>query len=106
MQSLDNNSSICVLSSANSSGGIPYGLLHTGVVPGSNSMTNSTQRLGGMPGNSSGNTSGKSQTTDTSWISGVSRPSMKYKAISGESGELDVDGIANGERYRTTSPEG
>src|SRR5664279_3804387 len=30
---------------------------------------------------------------------------MKYKAISGESGESDVEGIAIGERYCTMSPE-
>src|SRR5664279_740192 len=106
MKSLDSNSSICTFNSANSSGGIPYGLLHTGAVPGINSMTNSTHRSCGMPGNSSANTSGKSQTTSTSWISGVSRPSIKYNASSGERGESAVEAIDVGDRYCTMSPEG
>ena len=40
-----------------------YGRLAIGVVPGFKSMTNSTALAGGIPGSSSGKTSGKSQTT-------------------------------------------
>ena len=36
-----------------------------GVVPGASSMMNSISRSGGMPGSSSGNTSGNSHTTGT-----------------------------------------
>src|SRR3954463_13472702 len=61
-------SSSCRLSSANSEGPILYGLLEIGAVPGSSSITNSTSRSGGIPGNSSGKTSGNSQTTGTLWI--------------------------------------
>jgi hypothetical protein len=44
-------------------GGILYGLLETGVVPGCNSMANSMSLSGGIPGNSSRKTSGYAQTT-------------------------------------------
>jgi hypothetical protein len=44
-----NRSCNCVLSSANSFGGIWYDHLETGVVPGFNSITNSTSLAGGNP---------------------------------------------------------
>jgi hypothetical protein len=51
------------LSSFNSSTDILYGLFQMGAVPGKRSITNSTSQSGGIPGNSSGKTSGKSLTT-------------------------------------------
>jgi hypothetical protein len=42
---------------------ILYGLFEIGAVPGKRSITNSTSLSGGIPGNSSGKTSGKSLTT-------------------------------------------
>jgi hypothetical protein len=51
------------LSSFSSSTDILYGHFEIGVVPGKSSMTNSTSLSGGIPGNSSGKTSGKSLTT-------------------------------------------
>jgi hypothetical protein len=42
-----------------------------GVVPGFNSITNSTSLSGGNPGKSSGKTSGNSHTTGISLISGI-----------------------------------
>jgi hypothetical protein len=53
----------CFLSSFNSSTDILYGLFEMGAVPGKRSMTNSTSLSGGIPGNSSGKTYGKSLTT-------------------------------------------
>ena len=44
-------------------GAILYGFLYMVVVPGASSMRNSISRSGGMPGSSSGNTSGYSLTT-------------------------------------------
>jgi hypothetical protein len=55
-------SAICFLSSSNSFTGILYGLLEIGGVKGNNSITNSMSRSGGIPDNSSGNTSRYSQT--------------------------------------------
>jgi hypothetical protein len=54
---------ICFLSSTNSFMGIIYGLLEIGGVLGNNSITNSMSWSGGIPSNSSGNTSGYSWTT-------------------------------------------
>src|SRR3954470_8034256 len=70
MNSSLSNCTSCFLSSINSSGHILYGCREIGCVPGSNSMTNSIARMGGIPGNSSGKTSGNSQTTLTSSIKG------------------------------------
>jgi hypothetical protein len=57
MNPLACNSAISFLSSANSFVSILYGLLEIGGVPGSNSIRNSMSRSGGIPDNSSGNTS-------------------------------------------------
>src|SRR3954463_5389225 len=57
------NSSNCFFSSANSDGDIRYGAIDTGLVPGTNSIENSTSLSGGTSGISSGKTSGKSHTT-------------------------------------------
>nr|BAD26440.1 unknown protein [Oryza sativa Japonica Group] len=57
------NSLICFLSSSNSLTGIRYGLLDMGVVPGIRSIVNSMSRSSGIPGKSSGNTSGNRYTT-------------------------------------------
>jgi hypothetical protein len=51
------------LSFLNSSTDILYGLFEMGAVPGKRSMTNSTSLSGGILGNSSGKTSGRSLTT-------------------------------------------
>jgi hypothetical protein len=56
MDPFSNKSCSCVLSSASSLGGIRYDLLEIGVVPGFNSITNSTSLSRGNPGKSSGNT--------------------------------------------------
>jgi hypothetical protein len=56
------NSVKCFLSSFNSSTYILYGRLEIGAVLGKRSMTNSTSESGGIPGNYSGKTSGKSLT--------------------------------------------
>jgi hypothetical protein len=47
----------------NSSTDILYGLFEMGAVPGKRSITNLTSLSGGIPGNSSGKSSGKSLTT-------------------------------------------
>src|SRR3954463_6897649 len=47
-------------------------------VPGSNSITNSIAHTGGIPGNSSGKTSGNSQTTLTSSIKGATPAFSAY----------------------------
>src|SRR3954462_14157901 len=59
-----------IFNSANSRGAILYGRLEIGAVPGIRSTMNSTHLSGGIPGNSSGKTSGKSQTTGISSRSG------------------------------------
>jgi hypothetical protein len=64
-----NKSCNCVFSFANSLGGIRYDLLEIGVIPGFNSITNSTSLSGGNLGKSSGNTSGNSHTIGMSYIS-------------------------------------
>src|SRR3954451_24912274 len=56
--------------SANSRGAILYGRLEIGAVPGIRSTMNSTHLSGGIPGSSSGKTSGKSRTTGISSRSG------------------------------------
>src|SRR3954468_3154771 len=65
MYRLSSNSFICFFNSTNSDDAILYGFLYMGVVPGASSMLNSISRSGGMPGSSSGNTSGNSHTTGT-----------------------------------------
>ena len=57
------NSVNCFLSSFHSFTDILYGLFEMGAVPGKRSMKNSTSLSGGIPGNSSRKTSGKSLTT-------------------------------------------
>jgi hypothetical protein len=57
------NSFNCFLSCFSSSTDILYGRFEIGAVPGKRSMTNSTSLSGGIPGNSSRKTSGKSLTT-------------------------------------------
>src|SRR3954471_10072207 len=66
----------CFLSSINSSGHILYGCQEIGCVPGSSTITNSIARTGGIPGNSSGKTSGNSQKTLTSSSKGAT-PAFK-----------------------------
>src|ERR1043165_8698307 len=73
MKPFANEASSWVLSSANSCGAILYGRLEIGAVPGIRSTMNSTHLSGGMPGSSSGKTSGKSQTTGISSRSGSGR---------------------------------
>jgi hypothetical protein len=58
MNPLVYNSTICFLSSTNSFTGIIYGRLEIGGVLGNNSIMNSMSRSDGIPGKSSGNTSG------------------------------------------------
>src|ERR1041384_875683 len=70
MKPFSNKASSWVLNSANSCGAILYGRLEIGVVPGIRSTMNCTHLSGGMPGSSSGKTSGKSQTTGISSMSG------------------------------------
>src|SRR4051812_21387199 len=60
-----NCSPSCFLSSFSSSTDILYGLLAIGPEPGTKSIRNSTSLSGGIPGNSSGNTSGYSLTIGT-----------------------------------------
>jgi hypothetical protein len=62
----------------NSSADILYGLFEMGAVPGKRSMTNSTSLSGGILGNSSGKTSGKSLTTRM--FLPTNFPSTKYIA--------------------------
>src|SRR4051812_23898286 len=70
MKPFANKASSWILSSANSRGAILYGRLEIGVVPGIRSTMNTTHLSGGMPSRSSGNTSGKSRTTEISSRSG------------------------------------
>src|ERR1041385_6960979 len=70
MKPFANKASSCILSSANSRGAILYGRLEIGAVPGARSIMNSTHLSGGIPGSSSGKTSGKSRTTEISSRSG------------------------------------
>src|SRR3954465_14054253 len=60
-----NCSPSCFLSSFSSSTDILYGLFAIGPEPGTKSIRNSTSLSGGIPGNSSGNTSGYSHTIGT-----------------------------------------
>src|SRR6185503_13498418 len=55
-----------LFNSANSLGGIRYGLFEIGAVPGCSSITNSISRSGGIPGKSSEKTSAYSHTTGIS----------------------------------------
>src|SRR4051812_21699260 len=70
MKPFSKKASSWILSSANSCGAILYGRLEIGVVPGIRSTMNSIDLLGGIPGSSSGKTSGKSRTTGISSRSG------------------------------------
>src|ERR1041385_3963874 len=70
MKPFANEASSWVFSSANSGGAILYGRLEIGVVPGIRSTMNSTHLSGGIPGSSSGKTSGNSRTTGISSSSG------------------------------------
>jgi hypothetical protein len=63
MNSFSSNSCSCFFNSANSAGGIRYGLFDMGVVPGCNYIENSMSRSGGIPGNSSRKMSGYSLAT-------------------------------------------
>jgi hypothetical protein len=71
MKSLANNSSNCTFNSFNSAGAIRYGAFEIGVVPGNNSIPNSTSLPGGNPEISSGNTSTNYDTTGIVEMSGV-----------------------------------
>src|SRR3954470_10077627 len=66
MKPFANKASSWTFSSPNSHGAILYGRLEIGAVPGARSTMNSTHLSGGMPGSSSGKTSGKSRTTGIS----------------------------------------
>src|SRR4051812_22606771 len=68
----------CFFSSINSSEHILYGCREIGCVPGSSSIANSIDRTGGIPGNSSGKTSGNSQTTLTSSSKGATPAFRTY----------------------------
>jgi hypothetical protein len=72
------NSINSFFSSFNSSTDILYGRLDIGAVPGRRSITNSTYLSGGIHGNSSGKTSGKSLTTRM--LSPTNFPSTKNAA--------------------------
>ncbi|GKF65645.1 hypothetical protein Tco_0192162 [Tanacetum coccineum] len=64
MNPLSESSCNCSDSSFISDEGNRYGARATGAAPGTKSIWNSTGRVGGRPGKSSGNTSGKSQTIE------------------------------------------
>jgi hypothetical protein len=83
-----------VLIFANSFGGIRYDLLEIGVVPGFNSITNSTSLSGGNLGRSSRKTSGNSHTTGISWI---------YGMMASYNLPIGLAGIATGRDKRTSS---
>src|ERR1041385_7361881 len=70
MKPFANEASSWILSSTKSRGAILYGRLDIGAIPGIRSTTNSIDLSGGMPGSSSGKTSGKSRTTGISSMSG------------------------------------
>src|ERR1043165_5359495 len=86
----------CFFSSINSSGHILYGCREIGCVPGSSSITNSIARMGGIPGNSSGKTSGNSQTTLTTSIKGATPAFKAYKC---------ADRAVEPHVYQTSTPE-
>src|SRR3954469_17078488 len=73
MKPLVSKASSWIFNSANSRGAILYGRLEIGAVPGIRSTMNSTHLSGGMPGSSSGQTSGKSRTTGISSMTGRGR---------------------------------
>ena len=66
MKPLSDSSFNCSDNSFISEGANRYGAFATGAAPGTKSMRNSTCRVGGIPGKSSGNTSENSFTTGTS----------------------------------------
>src|ERR1041385_7216291 len=70
MKPFANEASSWVFISANSCGAILYGRLEIGAMPGIRFTINSTHLSGGIPGSSSGKTSGKSRTTGISSSSG------------------------------------
>src|SRR3954468_13032701 len=72
MNFFSSNSSNRFFSSANADGDIRYGAIDTGLVPGINSMENSTSLFGGNSSTSSGKTSGKSHTTGSSPLTTLS----------------------------------
>src|ERR1043165_10067641 len=86
----------CFFSSINSSGHILYGCLEIGCVPGSSSITNSIARTGGIPGSSSGKTSGNSQTTLTSSTKGAT-PTLRAYNCAGPAAKPQV--------YQISAPE-
>src|SRR3954470_15596926 len=76
MNLFSSNSSNCFFNSANSDGDIRYGAIDTGLVPGINSIVNSTSLSDGKSFTSSGKTSGKSHTTGNSL-----RTTFSYRSI-------------------------
>src|SRR3954469_15297538 len=86
----------CFFNSISSSGHILYGCRDIGCVPGSSSMTNSIARTDGIPGNSSGKTSGKSQTTLTSSIKGATPAFRAYNC---------ADPAVEPQVYQISTPE-
>ncbi|BAT93321.1 hypothetical protein VIGAN_07226600 [Vigna angularis var. angularis] len=74
-------SSICSLSSTNSAGDIRYGWTEMGAAVDTKSIVNSTSRIRGSPGISSGKTSGNSSITSSSTqlITGRSFPADTFK---------------------------
>src|SRR4051812_27113878 len=86
----------CSFNSISSSGHILYGCREIGCVPGSNSITNSIACTGGIPGNSSGKTSGNSQTTLTSSIKGSTPTFSAYSC---------ADLAIKPQVYQTSAPE-
>src|SRR3954466_12326594 len=78
MKTFANKASSWILSSDNSRGAILYGRLEIGAVPGIRSTMNSTHLSGGMPGSSSGKTSGNLRTTG---ISSRSRSGSTFKVF-------------------------
>src|ERR1043165_5352906 len=86
----------CFFSSINSFGHILYGCREIGCVPSSSSITNSIARIGGIPGNSFGKTSGNSRTTLTSSIKGATPAFRAYKC---------ADPAVEAHVYQTSTPE-
>ncbi|GJX95322.1 hypothetical protein Tco_0351120 [Tanacetum coccineum] len=90
------NESLCQKDSCNcsdnsfiSDGANRYGARAMGAAPGIKSIWNSTDRAGGRPGKSSGNTLGKSQTIGTSFICFPSDLSSSFLALIISSWELN-----------------
>src|SRR3954466_1231820 len=81
MNFFSRNSSNCFFNSANSDGDIRYGVIDTGLVPGINSIVNSTSLSGGKSFTSSGKTSGNSHTTGNSLLATFSFTSINANNI-------------------------